>query len=407
MADFTIRNDCRLCHSTDLEKLLDFGQTCLANEYPREPKPDQDRFPLYLVGCRKCGHVQLPVVVDPKRLFPEDYAYQSGTSPVFREHLEELAHTIAGEFPMGSRVLDVACNDGTLVRTLRDAALGFDAYGVDPCAPDEKQYCRVFLTSDFATKAIEDGRHKWARLRLAEQRFACITALNVFAHVDDLDDFTRGVKTLLEHDGMFIFEVGYLPDVVKRGLFTTVYHEHLSYHHLTPLVPFFRRHGMALIDAHRIDSQGGSVRVFVRNCEAHQAPSERLRALLDEETNPAREGLFNGVAMLKLKAKELGRSLANQVKQVRSTGGTIAGYGAPAKLTTLLAATGLFPSSIDYVLDDNPKKCGRYVPGTRIPIIPASELYERNPAAIMLFSTNFAEEIQARHAEYKGRWICC
>jgi SAM-dependent methyltransferase len=399
-----IRSTCRLCGSTSLEQLISFGSTPLANEYPKQPGREQDRFPLYLVGCKQCGHVQLPVVVPAERLFGADYPYQSGTSEVFRKHLEELAEAIALKdanpwdvfTPVPHpRVLDVACNDGTFVQMLRE--YDCKAYGIDPCAPNVEGFHRCLFNE------------QWAGFQKNKQgeTYDVVTALNVFAHVDDLDDFTRGVATILEHDGIFIFEVGYLPDVVKAGLFDVVYHEHMSYHHLTPLVPFFRKHGMELVDAHRIDSQGGSVRCFVRNCGAHQAQSERLQALLKEETDPAREGLWNGVRALKDKAKVIGRDLMNVAKQVQMPGGILVGYGAPAKLTTMLYATGLFPPK--FVVDDNPNKVGRYVPGTTCPIYPVEHLLEvgDDKTGVIVFAWNFAESIAAKLRErgYKGRII--
>jgi SAM-dependent methyltransferase len=407
-ADHHIRSTCRLCASDRLEKLLDLGSTPLANEYGQFPEGHpydpaitglryiKDRFPLYLVGCSSCGHVQLPVVVDPQRLFPPDYPYQSGTSAVFREHLAKLAATLTQDMELGygRTFLDIACNDGTLVSELMKRS-DVRAYGVDPCAPDEPMLMRGFFSEEWVRTAHQGGA-----------AFDCITALNVFAHVDDLDDFTRGVHTLLEPCGLFVVEVGYLPDVVKRGLFDCIYHEHVAYHHLSPLVRFFKRHGMTMVEAHRIDSQGGSIRMYVRNCDkahqggddGHNETSARLQDLLDEES---RSALWQGV-------KDLGGGSAHWgIRRVRDQlkyKAPFAVYGAPAKLTTLLHATGL-TDCVSFVADDNPLKQGRYVPGTRIPILPTSALYERKPERVMLASWNFAEDIKQRHAELGCEWL--
>jgi SAM-dependent methyltransferase len=384
VTDFHIRDRCRLCGDTRLRELLRLNDTPLANEYPRSPSPDQERFPLYLVGCEGCGHVQLPVVVKAERLFPPDYPYQSGTSAVFHSHLKRLSNSIREQFGEAV-VLDVGCNDGTLVKLLRGNPIwGSKAYGIDPCCPDG------IGVREFFTEAWASGQAK---------KVGVVTALNVFAHVDDLDDFTRGVSTVLEHDGTFIFEVGYLADVVKHGLFDVIYHEHLSYHHLSPLVRFFQKHGMFLYDAERIDSQGGSIRCYVRNCSSHQAQSKRLQALIDDES---RSALWAGVKRIGAGEANWGVRRARDLMKARTH--QYAVYGAPAKLTTLLHATDQ-ADSVMYVLDDNPLKQGRYVPGTSIPIVPTSELYERQPGTVVIASWNFAEEIKRRHAGADCRWV--
>lgn len=408
MSDYEIRSTCRLCASPDLERLLTLPDTPLANEYPKDvPNPfplvpalgraftQQDRFPLYLVGCSACGHVQLPVVVDPELLFPPTYPYQSGTSPVFREHLVKLAATLAGMLEPGAGVYDIACNDGTFVDELRQQ--GLEAYGVDPAAPiDDPALHRAFFTEGWA-RNHRDGH---------DPGTDCITALNVFAHVDDLDDFTRGVRTLLEPCGLFVVECGYLSDVVKGGFFDVAYHEHLAIHHLSPLVRFFRKHGMTLVDAHRIDSQGGSFRAYIRNCstqhaggdDGHNLQTTRLQDLLDEES---RSQLWDGVRdMGNVRAGWGVRGVRDRIKAKAP----LVVYGAPAKLTTLLHATDTV-DCIEWVADDNPLKVGKYVPGTRIPIRPVSELYEKRPKRVMLASWNFSGEIRQRHAELGCEWV--
>jgi SAM-dependent methyltransferase len=389
-SDYHVRDDCRLCGDSRLEKLVDFGSTPLANELLSDPHESfkQERFPLYLVGCAKCGHVQLPVVVRAERLFPPSYPYQSGTSESFRKHLSELASTVEGLVGAAGIALDVACNDGTFVDLLRRERIA--AYGVDPAAPGGDALYQAFFNAEWA-------KHN--------KGFDVVTALNVFAHVDDLNDFASGVSIALKHDGLFIFEVGYLPDIIAKRNYPVVYHEHLSYHHLTPLVPFFRRHGMTVVDAHRIDQQGGSIRVFVRNCEAFEQPTERMQALLDEENHPLRPGIAAGVASLKQKAKEDCDRLAGFAKQIQSARGSIAGYGAPAKLCTMLHASRFYAGQLTCVFDDNPLKVGKYVPGTRIPIVHSSELYGGNPDGLILFSSNFADEIKQKHQAYKGKWL--
>ena len=404
MNDHHIRNSCRLCSSPALTPLLTLPDTPLANSYARtaEEGMAQERFPLRLVGCDACGHVQLPVEVDPRRLFPQDYPYASGTSPVFRAHLKDLAMQLGAMFvrkdPTSTpraKVLDIACNDGHLVACLRGAG-HLSAYGIDPCCPEE------FGVRGFFTEG-------WARGQ--KEQVQCVTALNVFAHVPDLDDFTRGVKALLEPGGLFVVEVAYLPDMVARGIWDTIYHEHTAFHHLSPIVRFFRKHGMTMVDAHRIDTQGGSVRIFVRNHEGrheggddgstHQ--SERLQALLDEES---RSALWNGIK--RIGAGEAGWGVRRARDLIKAAaqrgGGKVAVYGAPAKLCTLLHGTDTC-DLVSEVYDDNPLKQGRFVPGTRIAIRPVAEMYERRPRVVLIASWNFADDVKRRHAELGCEWV--
>ena len=328
---------------------------------------------------------------------------------MFREHLVKLATTLDALLPgPRRRSLDIACNDGSLVEEMR--RLGVWAQGIDPCAPDEQGYYRAFFNEEWAKAnrpgfAFKPPKSQNVQVWL----WSVITALNVFAHVDDLDDFTRGVHTLLEPCGLFVIECAYLPDMIRQGVFCTVYHEHLGFHHLAPLVPFFERHGMRIVDAHRVDSQGGSVRIYVRNCtsqhvggdDGHNLQSERLKRLLAEETN---QGIWPGVRALKDSVASERKWLLSFARHHKLTGKPIAIYGAPAKLTTYMHATGLFPERVGLVCDDNPRKIGKYVPGTRLLIEPTSKLREYQPSGILCASWNFASDIRARHADIGAEW---
>jgi SAM-dependent methyltransferase len=382
MKDARPHTHCRLCSAELPPPFLDLGETALANELVDSPDVEQQTFPLALTQCTACEHVQLTVAVDPKRLFPPTYPYQSGTSPVFYGHLQGLADLVLWMKP-GGRVLDIASNDGTFLCML--AKRGLNAVGVDPCG-------------EIKTIGFLDGREHDVLRGLFPQtkpsgKFDCITALNVFAHVDDLNDFTAGVAELLADGGVFIFEVGYLPDVVEKGLLGCVYHEHVSYHHLRPLQRFFWRRELELYDAERIDSQGGSVRCFVRRMRSQDSiPSDRLCRLLDNES----AGL--GLSRLEDRADKL-------LVYGSSIHPGLAGYGAPAKLTTLCAVMGIDSEELTCIFDDNPLKVGKYTPGTRIPIVSSAELMQRNPDALVLFSANFKDEIQSRFPDWRGEWI--
>ena len=387
MKDARPHTHCRLCSTELPAPFLDLGETALANELVDSPDVEQDVFPLALTQCTACEHVQLTVAVDPKRLFPPSYPYQSGTSPVFHTHLMKLARSVATMKPRG-RVLEIASNDGTLLCML--AQCGLNSVGVDPCA-------------EIKTIGFLDGREydvirgHFPTVR-PKGKFDAILALNVFAHVDDLNDFTAGVAELLADDGVFIFEVGYLPDVVEKGLLGCVYAEHVSIHHLKPLRRFFWRHELELYDAHRIDSQGGSIRCFVRRSRSQDSiPATRLCQLLASEAR---------LDVSKLKEhRDAMRVMGARLHWAVNKGQKLAAYGAPAKLVTLCALMDVGRDVLSCVYDDNPLKVGKYTPGTHIPIVSSAELMQRNPDALVLFSANFADEIKARFPDYRGEWI--
>jgi SAM-dependent methyltransferase len=290
---------------------------------------------------------------------------------VFRAHLEKLADEVAALKP-GGRVLEIASNDGTLVNMLKER--GVYPMGVDPSGPDGGPCFRASWP--------------WPQLSTSVKQDV-ILALNVFAHVDDLHSFTAAVKEALAPDGVFIVEVGYLPDVIKHGLFDVCYHEHLSMHHVEPLRHFFVRHGLHLQKAERIDSQGGSVRLYVRH-----VGKEPVMVSFPAESSPDISHLHERITLTRA-----GLSLALDGMT------TIAGYGCPAKLTTLSYACKI--PDLTCVFDDNPLKVGHKTPGSGWPIVPTSELLERNPDALILFSWNFASEIipRLRAMGYKGRIV--
>ena len=230
---FYTRRRCRLCDSFHLTTVVDLEYTPLANEFVSQeqlaenPEWLKDEFPLYLAECVVCGHIQLPVVVDPERLF-SNYVYVSGTSPVFVKHFENYAETILSRIDVSDSklVVDIGSNDGTLLRFFKQA--GARVLGIDPA-------------KGIAKKATEEGITTWARffddvacsdVLSTSGSASVVVANNVFAHIDDLRSTAERIKRLLCSSGIFVFEVSYLLDVCQNTLFDTIYHEHLSYHHV-------------------------------------------------------------------------------------------------------------------------------------------------------------------------------
>jgi len=391
--DYTIRNNCRLCSGL-LTEVLDLGETCLANELPVAPiEGGQDKFPLYLSRCTVCGHVQLPVVVNPERLF-RDYVYRSGTSPVFVKHLKDFARDVQPR--AGGFVVEIGSNDGTLLAEYK--RLGFEVLGIDPAqniANIAELENKVPTVRDFFTAELV--RKNW---NLVGRKADLIVANNVFAHADDLFGIVEGVAELLADGGQFVFEVGYLPDVIANGLYRCLYHEHLSVHHLRPLQSFLRTHGLRMYDAERVNTQGGSVRVYaaLRDPDAYDPVSPRLADMLASETPEAID-----VSRLAAKIVEDESELRAMLDVAKAAKQKVFGYGAPAQLTTTCAVLGITRDDIAFVVDDSPLKVGKFTPGEFVPIVGVERLNEADVCVI--FSANFAADIINRHPDFKGEWV--
>ncbi len=404
--DCSVRDDCRLCGGR-LTKALDLGSTPPANEFVPKDVVDagevQDTFPLYLSVCNTCGHVQLPVVVDPGRLF-SNYVYVSGTSKVFVEHFRAYADVMIGRLGLrpGDLVVDVGSNDGTLLSFFKQA--GMRVLGVDPArsiAADATERgiptIPEFLTEELAAKIVaEHGRAK------------LVTANNVFAHADGLEAVARSCASLLDRDGTFSFEVSYLPSVVKGTLFDTVYHEHTSYHHLSPLVPFLARCGLTVTDAELIDTHGGSIRVLSSPSKPSACrSSDRARGILADEVAAGYYpdcllGGFTGGPLVRLgeNVEMLGLRLRSLLSDVRAEGKRVAGFGAPAKVTTLMHRFGLDRQDVEFIVDDSPLKQGLFTPGKYVPVLASSALYEKRPDYVIILAWNFAPSIMKAHQRF-------
>lgn len=407
------RSDCRMCGSEDLVKVWSFGETPLANAYLRpedvaasSPEPFA---PLDIYYCQNCHLVQLRDVVDPQVMFA-NYLYVSSTSPTFVRHFEDYAHNLIDRFKLDKKslVVDVGSNDGVLLKPLQNK--GVQILGIDPA-------------ENVAAMANEKGIETWAEyftpevaVRVAEERgkAAVITANNVFAHTDDVDGFIEAVKRLLVPGGVYVFEVQYLGDLMDKNLFDIVYHEHVCYYSMHPLVKFFAKRGMEVFDVERPGVHGGSLRVFTQLKGGPHEVSERVQEILQQEKE---QGLIT-LAPYKQFAEriESNKQKLHQIfRSVKAEGKRVVGYGAPAKATTLCYAFDIDGDVLDYIVDDDKKiKQGLVMPGTHIPIVDPGYLYKPFDAAqgkpdyCVILAWNFAEPIMENHKRFEkqgGRFI--
>lgn len=388
------RTDCRLCGSTDLVEVLSFGETPLANAYLSSAdfnKPEVFA-PLVVNACRACKLVQLRDVVDPRTLF-NNYLYVSGTSPVFVAHFADYARTVVERFVLGSEslVVDIGSNDGVLLSQFQK--VGTRILGIDPAQNIAAEATRKGIPTVAEFFTPETAR----RIAAEHGKASVITANNVFAHTDNVVDFVEAVKELLSPGGAFVFEAQYLKDLVEQNLFDMVYHEHLCYYHLTPLLSFFKRLGLRIFDVEHVPTHGGSIRVYVGWENGPHATSGRVERMCAEE------GPLNEVSTyhaLGERIKMLGTQLRELLEGFRRAGKRVVGYGAPAKATTLCYALGIDGSTLEYIIDDSPLKQGLCMPGTRIPIKVSEALYTDKPDCCLILAWNFADSIAKNHAQF-------
>ncbi len=391
------RSTCRLCGAVDLELVLSLSATPPANAFVRKEALGhvQETFPLDVYFCTDCAHVQLLDVVDSSHLF-ENYLYVSGTSPVFVKHFENYAKDVSERFisdAAGKLVVDIGSNDGTLLNQFK--SLGFKVLGIDP-ARDIAHGANargIETISNFFTSALS------AEIKTSHGLAQVICANNVYAHADDLIDITDGVRNLLAPDGVFVFEVSYLVDVYEKTLFDTIYHEHLAYHSVAPLVRFFETHGMELISSERVESHGGSLRGIA---QLKNGPHDVGASVGERVSEESRLGL-DKADTLRLFADKIDRckqELVNLLKGLKTSGKSIAAFGAPAKATTLMYHFDIGADVIDYIVDDSPLKQGMYSPGLHIPVLPSTAIYEKKPDVVVILAWNFANPIIKNHSRF-------
>ena len=395
LKDYKTRFNCRLCNSSNLISVLELESTPPANAFVTEEEciKEQKKYPLKLFFCNNCNHVQLTDVVDPRELF-SNYVYVSGTSPVFVNHFKNYAKKIIKDYSpdLNKYVLDIGSNDGTLLKFFKK--MGYKVIGVDPA-------------EEISKKANQDGIftiNGFFDLEMAEKikdnysNASLITANNVFAHCDDLSGITDAVSKLLTPEGLFVFEVSYLVDVYQKTLFDTIYHEHLSYHSVTPLIKFFESKGMTLIDVLKVNTHGGSIRCVIKNSSNAEVKKSVETFVNLEKTLEFHDS--NTFIKFSNKIEERKKELCDLLKKIKADKKSIAGFGAPAKATTLMYEFGLNNDILDFIVDDSPLKQGLFSPGLNIPVFSSSQIETLKPDYLLILAWNFADSIIKKNQKF-------
>ncbi len=392
----TTRTTCRTCGSDRLRLLVDYGHMPLAGGFlTRDELAHQTAFPLRLARCEDCTLMQILDVVPPADIFTQ-YSYISSTTRTLIDHFAEMGREIvAAERAAGRLVVEFGCNDGILVRPMREA--GARVVGVDPSdvalrASREGGWPLLQTYFDDAAAARVKAEHGPARI---------VTGNNVFAHVDDLHAIVRGVTTLLEDEGVFIFEVQYQGDLLALVQYDTVYHEHTCYHSLTALRRLLTAHQLRIVDVKRIPIHAGSVRVTAARVGTGRQPAPIVAEMLDAERG------WN-VDRFGEQVESRRQSLRRLVMDLRRAGRRVVGYGAAGRSTILLNFCGLGSDLVEYVLDMSPLRSGRYVPGVSIPIVPPEAFHANPPDYAIMTAWNYEPEIVRKEQAFLsggGRFI--
>jgi len=389
------RTTCRLCLAPALELAVPLAPSALADEFVPADRLDrpQPAYPMDLYLCRACGHLQLPHVVDPVILFA-GYIYTSSSSPGLREHFERYADAMAELVPLhGAFVVDIGSNDGTFLRAL--AGRGARVVGVDPAVAVAEAATAAgtptiasMFTPDVAQRILDEHGH--ARL---------VTANNVFAHADDLGGIADGVRTLLDRDGVFVFEVAYLGDMIDGFVFDGAYHEHLCHHSVTPLRSFLDSHGLELLDVQRVATKGGSIRCFAQAKGGPRSVSPSVEEYVAAERDA---GLLDVATFARFSERldRLVTEVRDLLTSVRDRGSSAVGFGASATTTTLLHHFGI-AHLLDAIVDERPARQGLFSPGFHLPVVgPDVLLGPDRPDVVVILAWRFAEAIARDHAEF-------
>lgn len=382
---------------------MDFGDQPPTDAFLRKDDLEKPEafYPLALYFCENCSLVQIGHIVSPMLIFQDrDYVYTTSTNNSSKINFKNLVEKLVERFKLTSEdfAIDVGSNDGTLLSYY--LPYGIKILGVDPSSATKFAIARNIPTvvDFFGEKIAADVLKKYGKAKV-------ITATNVFAHVSELHSFVRGVADLLQDDGVFVSESGYLLDLIERLGYDAVYHEHLRFYSLKPLERLFNKFGLEIFDAERIPTHNGSIRVYAAKIGAYPK-NKSVEELMALET---KFGLYKKETFIHFAedAKKHGVEFKTLLTDIKKAGKTIVGIGAPAKANTLLHFCKIDSKIIDCILEKSDLKIGLFTPETHIPILSEEILFKEQPDYAIMFSWNLADELipKLKNSGYNGKFI--
>ena len=387
--------ECRSCGNTKLKRVVSLGYQPLANNLLNKKNEKSELFPLELNYCPACHNCQLSVAVDPKKMF-SNYLYTSSTSKSFREHFISATKKYVKELKLKSKtsyIIDIGSNDGVALKPFKE--LGFkNILGIEPAKNLAK------LANENKIKTINSFLDKKS-IKKIKKNADLILASNVFAHSDSLKEMAECMIELLSKNGTIIIEVQYLMNTLKDLTFDNIYHEHYNYWSLTSLINFFKQFKVKIFKVEKINTHGGSIRVYLKKNEKIKIEKSVKELIKEEEKFGIKN--FKTYQDFGKKVYKIRENVIKNIKEIKKNGVNIVGYGAPAKATTALNFFDI-SKEIDCIVEDNKLKQGKYVPGVNIKIVPKKEIMNKNKA-ILVLAWNFFDEIKKNNNDLSNNFI--
>jgi SAM-dependent methyltransferase len=392
--------NCRFCGRPLIHEFIDLGCAPPSNAYltAADLKRSEVYYPLKLNVCSNCWLVQTEDYAGAEDLFPPDYAYFSSTSSSWLAHARNFSQLITSRLGLNAKsfVIEIACNDGYLLKNFVEA--GIPCLGIEPTASTASaaRGLGISVLQEFFGQSL--GR----RLADEGQKADLIIGNNVYAHVPDINDFTMGLKTLLKPGGTITLEFPHLMRLIEHTQFDTIYHEHFSYLSLYTVMNIFRKQGLRVFDVEELPTHGGSLRVYASHQEDPRPDTKTIPVLLETEKSFGLRSIARYQSFQEC-ADNAKNGFLRFLLDQKASRNTVAAYGAAAKGNTLLNYAGLRADLLTYVADRNPAKQGKFLPGSRIPIVDEGYLSDHRPDIVLILPWNIKEEIMNQLA-YIRQW---